>query len=90
MQIQKYTTKVLTILSNQKHPTCKKGRPRTKTGLAEKDIKSNGWPMPPGFDRFESFSHDELSAKHCYFRCSRPPDVEWIEIFDKDDQPAKH
>ena len=32
--------------------------------------------MPPGFDRLESFGHDELTAKHCYFRCSRPPDVE--------------
>ena len=31
--------------------------------------------MPPGFDRLESFGHDELTAKHCYFRCSRPPDV---------------
>ena len=27
--------------------------------------------MPPDFDRLESFSHDELTAKHCYFRCSR-------------------
>ena len=43
-------------------PGIKKGRPRTKTGLAEKDVKSNGWPMPPGFDRCESFVHDELSA----------------------------
>ena len=42
--------------------------------------------MPPGFDRFESFGHDELTAKHCYFRCSRPPDVDGIKIFDKDDQ----
>ena len=41
--------------------------------------------MPPGFDRFESFGHDELTAKHCYFRCSRPPDVDGINIFDKDD-----
>ena len=48
-------------------------RPRTKIGLAEKDVKLNGRPMPPGFDRFESFGHDELTAKHCYFRCSRPP-----------------
>ena len=31
--------------------------------------------MPPGFDRLESFGHDELTAKHCYFRCSRPPDI---------------
>ena len=45
--------------------------------------------MPPGFDRFESFGHDELTAKHCYFRCSRPPDVDGIKIFDKDDQAAK-
>ena len=72
--------------SNQKHPRCKKGRPKTKTGLAEKDVKSNGRPMPPGFDRFESFGHDKLTAKHCYFRCSRPPDVDGIKIFDKDDQ----
>ena len=53
-------------------------------------MKSNGRPMPPGFDRLESFGHDELTAKHCYFRCSRPPDVDGIKIFDKDDQAAKH
>ena len=41
--------------------------------------------MPPGFDKLESFDHDELIAKHCYFRCSRPPDVDGIKIFDKDD-----
>ena len=35
---------------------------KTKTGLDEKDVKSNGQPMPPGFDRFESFGHDELTA----------------------------
>ena len=46
--------------------------------------------MPPGFDRLESFGHDELTAKHCYFRCSRPSDVDGIIIFDKDDQAAKH
>ena len=39
-------------------PGVKKGWPRTKTGLAEKDVKSNEQPMPPGFDRFESFGHD--------------------------------
>ena len=53
-------------------PDVKKEWPRTKTGLVEKDVKSNGWPMPPGFDRFESFGHDELTAKHCYFRCQGP------------------
>ena len=76
--------------SNQKHPRCKKPWPRTKTVLAEKEAKSNGWPMPPGFDRFESFGHDELTAKHCYFRCSRPSDVDGIKIFDKDDQATKY
>ena len=40
--------------------------------------------MPPGFDRLGSFGHDELTAKHYYFRCSRPPDVDGIKI-DKDD-----
>ena len=76
--------------SNQEHPRCKKGAAKSKTGFAEKDVKSNGWPMPPGFDRLESFCHDELTAKHCYFRCSRPPNVDGIKIFDKDDQAAKH
>ena len=38
--------------------------------------------MPPGFNRLESFGHDELTTKHCYFRCSRPPDVDGIKIFD--------
>ena len=39
----------------KKHPRTgvKKEQPRIKTGLAEKDVKSNGWPMPPDFDRFE-------------------------------------
>ena len=46
--------------------------------------------MPPSFDTFESFGHDELTAKHCHFRCSRPLDVDGIKIFDKDDQAAKH
>ena len=47
--------------------------------------------MPPGFDSFKSFSHDELTAKHCYFRCLRPPaDVDGIKIFNKDEQAAKH
>ena len=44
--------------------------------------------MPPGFDRLESFDHDELTVKYCYFRCSKPPDVDGIKIFDKDDQAA--
>ena len=68
----------------------KKGQPRATTGLAEKDLKSNGRPMPPGFDRLESFGHDEFTAKHYYFRCSRYPDVDGIKIFNKVDQAAIH
>ena len=73
--------------SNQKHARCKKGQPRNKTGLAENDVKSNGWPMPPGFDRFESFGHDELTARHCYFRCSKPPGVDGIKVLIKMTRP---
>ena len=43
-------------------------------------MKSNGQPRPPGFDRFKSFGHDDLTTKHCYFRCSRPPDVDGIKL----------
>ena len=77
-------------MANNLIPGVKKEWPRTKTDLAEKDVKSNGWPMPPGSDRFESSHHDELTAKHCYFRCSRPPNVDRIKNFDKDDQATKH
>ena len=58
-------------------PDVKKEQPRIKTGLAEKDVKSKGQPRPPlHFDKFESFDHDDITTKHCYFKCSRPPDVE--------------
>ena len=30
--------------------------------------------------------HNDLTAKHWYLRFSRPPDVDGIKIFDKDDQ----
>ena len=46
----------------------KKEWPRTKTGLVEKDVKSNGQPMPLGFDRVESFGHDELTARTLLFQ----------------------
>ena len=42
--------------------------------------------MPPGFDKFESFGREELTAKHHYFRCSKPPDVDGMKMFDKDDR----
>ena len=47
-------------------------------------------PRPPGTDRFENFNHDDLTAKHCYFRCSRPPEVDEIKFSDKDDQTTNH
>ena len=46
--------------------------------------------MPPAFDRIKTFDHHDLTAKHCYFVCTRSPDVDGIKIFDKDDQAAKH
>ena len=45
--------------------------------------------MPPDFDRFESFGHDKFTAKHCYSRCSRPPEVDGIKTFDKDEKAAR-
>ena len=46
-------------------------------------------PVPPSFDKFESFGHNEFTAKHCHFRYSRPPDVDGIKIFNKDDQATR-
>ena len=66
----------------------KPGGGRRTPGLKRCEIK---WVAnAPGFDRLESVGHNELTAKHCYFRFSRPPDVDGINIFDKDDQAAKH
>ena len=42
------------------------------------------------FDMILNFDHHDLTAEHCYFRCSRSPDVDGIKIFDKDDQSTKH
>ena len=56
------------VISNQKHSRCKKG---TKTGLAEKmwnQMGSQSLLVLIGL----SFGHDQFTAKHCYFRCSRP------------------
>ena len=65
-------------------PGLKYEQPRTKTGIAEKDVKSNGWPMPPSFDRFESFGHDVILGAHGF------PMLMGSKIFDKDDQAVKH
>ena len=74
------------VKSNQKHLRCKKrGGQETKTGLAEKDVKSNGWPMPSGFDRLESFGHDELTAKTLLFSGAQGLlMLMGSKIFDKD------
>ena len=39
-------------------PGVKKGGQELKIGLVEKDVKSNGQPMPSGCNRLESFNHD--------------------------------
>ena len=74
---------------NKKTSSIKKEWPSIKKALLQ-NIKSNGWPRPPAFGRYKSFGHDELTAKHCYFRCPMPSDVDGIKIFDKDDQAAEH
>ena len=70
---------------NQKHSRCKKEWPSTKKGLIELMHNQNGQSWPPAFDRFKSFGHNDLT-----FRYSRPPDVDGIKIFNKDDHASKH
>ena len=41
-----------------------------------------GWSRPTAFDRI----NHNLTAKHCYFGCSRSPIADGIKSFDKDDQ----
>ena len=67
-------------------PGVKRSSQELKKALL-KGVKSNGWPMPPGFDRFQTFGHDELTTKHCDFRSSRPPDVDGIKILIKMTRP---
>ena len=42
----------------------------------------NRRPRPPAFDRIKNFDYHDLIAKHCYFGCSRSPDVDGIKIFE--------
>ena len=42
-----------------------------KTGPCWKMWNQNGWLKPPAFDRIKNFNHHDLTAKHCYFGCSR-------------------
>ena len=73
-----------------KHLRCKKAQPSTKVALLKKMWNQNGQPRLPAFDCFEIFGLGDPTAKHCYFRCSKPPGVDGINIFDKDDLAAKH
>ena len=71
-------------LSKPKHLRCKDGVANTKNSLAE--ICRQPRPFVWSFDR------DDLTAIatiHCYFCCSRPPDVDGINIFGEDDQVKK-
>ena len=52
-------------------------------GIVEKDVKSKWATNTFCFDRFKRYGHDNYTAKHCYFRDSRPPDVDGIKFFDK-------
>ena len=38
----------------------------------------------------KSFGHDSLIIKHCYLRCSSPPGVDGIKIYDEDEQATKY
>ena len=40
----------------------------------------NAWHCMVGFtNSWQTWLHLDLTAKHCYFRCSRPPDVDVIK-----------
>ena len=71
------------VKSKPKTSRCKKEQLITKTGLAEKDVKSK-WVVKPVSARIKSFDYD----KHYYFRCSRASDDDGIKIFDKEDWVA--
>ena len=51
---------------------------------------SNRQPRPPDFNRFESFDHDDLTAKHCYFSTQGLLMLMGSKFVIKDDQAAKH
>ena len=53
-------------------------------------MKSTWAAKASAFDRIKNADHHDLTAKHCYFECSKFPDVDRIKIFDEDDQAAEH
>ena len=40
--------------------------------------------------KFQSFDHDDFTVKHCYFGCSRLPDIDGMKFCDKDNQVLKY
>ena len=62
-------------------------QPRTKKALLKIEMIGKGLLFLIGL-KILIIMHD--TAKHCYFKCLRSPDVNAIKIFDKDDQAAKH
>ena len=71
-------------------PFVKREWPRTKTALSEKDVKSNGRPRPPGFDKFESFVM-MTSLQNIIISGDQGLLMLMVqEISDEDDQATKH
>ena len=67
-----------------------KGWLGTKKGFAIKryeimqNHEMNGQGLLLVKKRIINFDHHDLTEKHCYLGCSRPPEVDGIKIFDKD------
>ena len=81
------------VKSKAKHSKCKKGsgqKLRKRPCCKRFNWNQNRRPMPPAFDRIKIFDHYDLTAEHCYFRCSKSPDGDGIKILDKDYQATKH
>ena len=56
-----------------------------------KKYEINEQPSLPAFlRRFKSFDHDDFTVKHCYFGCSRLPDIDGMKFCDKDNQVLKY
>ena len=44
-------------------------------------MKLNEQSKPSAFHMFNSFDHDDLIAKHCFFECLKSPDINGIKIW---------
>ena len=67
-------------ITKPKHPRCKKEWPSTKRALLKKMYNQIGDRDLLSACRFKSFGCNDLTIKHCYSGCSRPPDVDRITI----------